>query len=239
MEEEAARQGTNEPEHLLGSPPVQGGEIQEARAFLRHADPVLARVIDASPDFQPREWLSELPPLDAFGTLVFQVIGQQLSVGATRRIFDRLRGLFGGDVPTPSQFLSASPDSLRRAGLSARKVATLRLLAAAFVDGRLSQSQLESLSDQDIETQLTAIPGIGPWTVQGFLIVALNRPDVVLPGDLALRKSIRRVYALGHLPTPAEVLQLAERWRPYRSLATAYLFQAAFDNTGQRGTEAV
>jgi DNA-3-methyladenine glycosylase II len=219
----------NEPEQILSSSQVNRGELQAAREFLRHADPILAQLIDTHPDFDPRAWLSELPKLDAFGTLVFQVIGQQLSVQATRRILDRLRELFGGNMPTPAQLLSASPDSLRSAGLSHRKVATLRLVAEYFVDGRLSQKRLEMLSDQDIEAQLTAIPGIGPWTVHGFLIIALNRTDVVLPGDLALRKSIQRVYKLSHLPTPDEVIQLAEHWRPYRSLATAYLFQAAFD----------
>ena len=224
----------NEPEHILSSSQENKEEIQVAREFLRHADPVLAQVIDTYPDFNPREWLSELPTLDAFGTLVFQVIGQQLSVQATRRILARLQDLFGGTMPAPTQLLAASPDDLRRAGLSNRKVATVRLLADYFVDGRLSQKQLEMLSDQDIEAQLTAIPGIGPWTVHGFLIIALNRTDVVLPGDLALRKSIQRVYKLPHLPTPDEVIQRAEHWRPYRSLATAYLFQAAFDTRQNR-----
>ena len=82
------------------------------------------------------------------------------------------------------------------------------------------------MSDQDIEALLTAIPGIGPWTVHGMLIIALSRPDVVLPGDLALRKVIRQTYHLDHLPSQDEVLRIAEPWRPYRSLATAYPFQA-------------
>ena len=74
--------------------------------------------------------------------------------------------------------------------------------------------------------KLTQVPGIGPWTVQGALILGLNREDVVLPGDLALRKAVRDAYQLDHLPTPTEVLAIAERWRPYRSLATLYLFRA-------------
>ena len=78
-------------------------------------------------------------------------------------------------------------------------------------------------------TALTAIPGIGPWTVQGALIIALQREDVVLPGDLALRKAIRSAYRLDHLPAQQEVLDIAEKWRPYRSLATSYLFSAAFE----------
>jgi DNA-3-methyladenine glycosylase II len=77
--------------------------------------------------------------------------------------------------------------------------------------------------------ELTAIPGIGPWTVQGALLIALQREDVVLPGDLALRKAIRAAYQLDHLPSPQEVLAVAEKWRPYRSLATSYLFSAAFE----------
>ena len=77
--------------------------------------------------------------------------------------------------------------------------------------------------------QLTAIPGIGPWTVQGALIIALQREDVVLPGDLALRKAVQLAYQLDHLPTEQEVLAIADRWRPYRSLATSYLFSAAFE----------
>ena len=81
-------------------------------------------------------------------------------------------------------------------------------------------------------TELTAIPGIGPWTVQGALIIALGRDDVVLPGDLALRKAIKAAYQLDHLPTQQEVLTIAEKWRPYRSLATSYLFSAAFEQTG-------
>src|SRR4051794_12440940 len=110
----------------------------EAREFLRNADPVLARLIDAHPDFRPRAWIEELPPLDAFGMLVFQVVGQQLSVRATRTILSRLEERFGGHLPSPSELLAAEPLLLRESGMSARKGATLRTLAERFVDGRLS-----------------------------------------------------------------------------------------------------
>jgi DNA-3-methyladenine glycosylase II len=200
-----------------------------ALAYLRRADPVLARLIDAHPGFDPRAWLKDLPAMDAFGALVFQVIGQQLSMLATRRILGRLQDLFGGQMPAPATLLAADPGDLRKAGLSRRKVATLRTVAAQFADGSLSGDDLRHLSDDDIVERLTAIPGIGPWTVHGFLIIALGRADVVLPGDLALRKAIQRAYQFDHLPSQQEVLQIAEPWRPYRSLATAYLFQAAFE----------
>jgi DNA-3-methyladenine glycosylase II len=197
-----------------------------ALAHLRAADPVLGRVIDAHPELVPRSWLKELPTMDAFGALIFQVAGQQLSVASTRRILERLWALFDGRNPTPAELLTADPAALRSTGLSGRKVETLRAVAQAFTDGTIDPGALASMSDEEILERLTAIKGIGPWTVQGMLIVALDRPDVVLPGDLALRKAIQRVYGLDALPTPDEVRERAEAWRPYRSLATAYLFGA-------------
>ena len=202
-----------------------------ARADLRKADPILARLIDAHPSFNPRAWLADLPSMDAFGALVFQVIGQQLSVQATRRILERLVELFGGAMPTPESVLSIAPEELVKVGLSRRKVATLREVAKRFTDGEWRDDELRQLSDREVEDRLTTVSGIGPWTVHGLLIIAFDRQDIMLPGDLALRKAIQRVYAMDHLPSEKEVLALAERWRPWRSLATAYLFQAAFEDS--------
>ncbi len=201
----------------------------KAREFLRNADPILARLIDARPDFRPRAWLEEFPSLDAFGTLIFQVIGQQLSVRATRTILSRLQERFGGRMPSPAELLGAGPQPLRDSGLSARKAATLRALAERFVDGGLSEERLSRLSDQEVVAALTEVPGIGPWTAHGFLIVALDRPDVLLTGDLALRRAIGRVYGFDHPPSDEEVNQLAERWRPYRTLAVSYLFASEYE----------
>jgi DNA-3-methyladenine glycosylase II len=202
---------------------------RKAREFLRTADPILARLIDAHPDFRPRAWLDELPPLDGFGTLIFQVAGQQLSVKATRAILSRLQGHFGGRIPTAAELLAADPQVVRASGFSARKVATLRALAERFADGRLSDEALSRMTDDEVVTVLTDVPGIGPWTAHGFLLVALDRPDVFLSGDLALRRAISRVYGFDHLPTEDELLRLAERWRPYRSLAVSYLFASEYD----------
>jgi DNA-3-methyladenine glycosylase II len=190
---------------------------------------VLARLIDAAPDFDPRAWLSWLPPMDLYGALLFQVTGQQLSVVVTRRILDRIQALFGGRLPAPAELLAADPGELRAAGLSWRKISTLRDLAGRLCDGRLNQDVLSGLPDEELLTELTQIPGIGPWTVQGAMLIALHREDVVLPGDLVLRKAVRTAYRLDHLPTQPEVLAIAERWRPYRSLATSYLFSAVFE----------
>lgn len=200
-----------------------------AREFLRKADPVLARVIDAHPEFRPRAWVNELPPFDAFGSLVFQVIGQQLSVSATRTILARLQQRFGGHMPSPAEVLAADPQELRASGMSTRKGATLRALAERFVDGRFNDEALARMTDDEIEAALTEVPGIGPWTAHGFLIFALDRPDVLLSGDLALRRAVERAYGLGHLPSDDDMVQLAERWRPYRSLAVSYLFASEFE----------
>jgi DNA-3-methyladenine glycosylase II len=167
--------------------------------------------------------------MDLYGALLFQVTGQQLSVASTRRIIARVEALFGGHLPGPAELLAVDPGTLREAGLSWRKVSTLRELADRFSDGRLDPDVLTSLPDDELLAELTAIPGIGPWTVQGAMIVALQREDVVLPGDLALRKAVRTAYGLDHLPTEQEVLAIAEPWRPYRSLATSYLFSAVFE----------
>ena len=121
---------------------------------------------------------------------------------------------------------------LRQARSSLRHADPVRDLAERMADGRLDPDVLSTRPDDELMAELTAIPGIGPWTVQGALLIALGREDVVLPGDLALRKAIQAAYQLDHLPTQQEVLAIAEKWRPYRSLATSYLFSAAFEQTG-------
>ena len=199
------------------------------RAYLRAHDPVLAPIIDARPDFRPRAWLDDLPPLDAFGTLIFQIAGQQLSVSSTRSILTRLEQHFGGRLPTASEALASDPHVFRESGMSVRKGETIRALAERFVDGRLSDKALQRMNDDEVETTLTAVPGIGPWTAHGFLLVALDRPDVLLTGDLALRHVVQRLYGFDHLPTDAEMLQTADRWRPYRSLAVSYLFASEYE----------
>jgi DNA-3-methyladenine glycosylase II len=203
--------------------------LPQARSYLRDVDPVLAQLIDDRPDFDPRAWMAQLPPMDLYGALLFQVTGQQLSVPATRRTLARIQALFGGHLPAPAELLAVDPSQLREAGLSWRKINTLRDLAQRMADGRLDQDVLSTLPDDELMAELTAISGIGPWTVQGAMLIALRREDVVLPGDLALRKAIQAAYRLDHRPTQEEVLAIAEKWRPYRSLATSYLFSAAFE----------
>jgi DNA-3-methyladenine glycosylase II len=201
----------------------------EARAQLREADPALGRLIDEHPDFDPHQWLEELPKMDAFGALVFQVVGQQLSVSSVRAILGRLEELFDGRLPQPQELLDTDPEAIRAAGLSHRKVETLRTLAERFLVDGLGEESFLNASDEEIEAKLTAIPGIGPWTVRGFLMIELDRPDVFPAGDLALRRAVMRLYGLDRMPSEQELLDIAERWKPYRSLAAGYLFLSEFD----------
>jgi DNA-3-methyladenine glycosylase II len=206
---------------------ARGQEIREGLAWLHAADPVLARLIDDRPDFDPDVWVRRLPAMDLFGALVFQVIGQQISVIASTAIFARLTQRFGGRVPDAAELAAADQETLRGLGLSRRKATTVLDLAQRFSDGRLSGNELRELPDQEVIRRLTEVKGVGAWTVQGALLIALQRPDVIRPDDLALRQAIRARYGLGRLPDPAEVADLAQRWRPYRSLASSLLLAAA------------
>src|SRR5215831_295691 len=149
--------------------------VQEARSHLHSADPVVARLIDVRPDFDPHAWIAQLPPMDLYGALLFQIVGQQLSVAATRRTLERIQALFAGHLPSPAELLAVDPGSLRQAGLSWRKIGTLRDLAERLSDGRLDVDALSRLSDDGFVAALTAISGIGPWTAQGALLIALQR----------------------------------------------------------------
>ncbi len=202
-------------------------EIRAGLAWLHAADPVLARVIDERPDFDPDVWVRRLAAMGLFGALVFQIIGQQISVIAATAISVRLTERFGGRVPDAGELAAVDQGTLRSLGLSRRKAATVLDLAQRFSDGRLSEAELRELPDQEVIRRLTEVKGIGAWTVQGALLIALQRPDVIRPDDLALRRSIQARYGLADLPDPAEVADIAWPWRPYRSLASSLLLAAA------------
>jgi DNA-3-methyladenine glycosylase II len=144
---------------MTTSTPDVVARLQVARAWLQAADPVVAGLIDRRPDYDPRRRLDGIPPMDLFGALVFQVMGQQLSVASRRRILDRIREIFGGHLPSPAELLQADPAGLRQAGLSARKVSTLRDLAERLTDGRLNVDALSALPDEQIIAELTRFPG--------------------------------------------------------------------------------
>jgi DNA-3-methyladenine glycosylase II len=201
-------------------------EIRAGLAWLHAADPVLARLIDYHPDFDPDVWLARLPPMNLFGALVFAIIGQQISVIAATAIFGRLTARFGGRVPDAGELAALDQETLHGLGLSRRKAGTVLDLARRFGDGRLSEAGLRELPDEEVVRRLTEVKGVGAWTVQGALLIALRRPDVVRSDDLALRRAVQAHYGFDRLPEPAEVAGLAQRWRPYRSLASSLLLAA-------------
>lgn len=168
-----------------------------------------------------------MPTLDLFGALVFQVIGQQISVVAATAIFGRLLERLHGRAPDPDDLVGLDPETLRELGLSRKKASTVLDLAQRFRDGRLSEAELRMLPDEEAVGQLTEVKGVGPWTAKGALLIALQRPDLVRADDVALRHSIQAEYGLDHLPNPDEVAALAHRWSPYGSLASSLLLATA------------
>ncbi len=138
--------------------------------------------------------------------------------------------LFGGRTPTPKELLAADPEELRGVGLSRAKVAFLRDLAEHVEDGELRLDELAELPDEEVAAQLIAVKGLGPWTVDMFMIFHLGRPDILPVGDLGVRRAAQILHGMDELPTPAELTALAEPWRPYRSLASLYLWRS-LDNT--------
>jgi DNA-3-methyladenine glycosylase II len=163
---------------------------------------------------------------DAYVALVRAVVGQQLSTKAARTIYERLVGLFDDGVPRPEQLLAADEDALRGAGLSGRKVEYLRDLASHVVNGELELDRLTKLSDSEVIEEVTAVRGLGRWTAEMFLIFHLGRPDVISGGDLGIRRAIQIEYGLDELPTPDEVIERAEAWKPRRTLASIYLWES-------------
>jgi DNA-3-methyladenine glycosylase II len=193
-------------------------------AALRAADPVLRRVIDSVGSLgDPRDGR----PDDHYGALVRAIVGQQLSTRAARAIYQRLVDRFGGRTPTPEEVLADDTEGLRTAaGLSHAKVKYLRSLAQHVVDGSLELERLDELSDDEVIAELVAVKGLGVWTAHMFLMFHLGRPDVLPVGDLGIRRAVRDVYGLDELPAPARLEEIAEPWRPYRTLACRYLWQS-------------
>jgi DNA-3-methyladenine glycosylase II len=156
--------------------------------------------------------------------LIYSIIGQQISGYAARAIAGRLQERFGGRIPTPSELLAMDPADLRKVGLSGRKVEYVRSLAEHVKSGELQIDHLDKLSDDQVREQITASRGLGRWTADMFLLINLERPDILPTGDLGIRSAVQRLYRLDHVPTEREVDAIGEKWRPNRSLASFYLW---------------
>ena len=169
-------------------------------------------------------------PDDAYGTLVRAITGQQLSTKAAQTIYGRLTDLFGGRTPTPQEIIDTEPEQLRAIGLSNAKAAYLRDLAEHIVDGELPIDKLAEMPDKLVYERLIEVKGLGRWTIDMFLMFHLGRPDILPVGDLGIRKAIQVHYGFEALPSPAQMEETAEPWRPHRTLASIYLWES-LDNT--------
>lgn len=203
--------------------------MTKAQRALAEADPVLGALIERIGPLSIGERerrRSTRRPQDPFGALVRTIVGQQLSTKAARTIHGRLLEVFGGKTPTPRQLVDAREGDLRAAGLSGRKVSYLRDLAHHVLDGTLEIDRLGELGDQEVIDEIVAVRGLGRWSAEMFLIFHLERPDVISGGDLGIRRAVQLAYDLDAMPAPDEVVDRADRWRPYRSLACLYLWES-------------
>jgi DNA-3-methyladenine glycosylase II len=204
---------------------VDGAWRREAPvAHLRRRDRTLRAVVDAVGPLDVARW-TRGRPRDPFGSLLRSIVGQQLSVAAARSIFARVVEANGGASPTPEELLRLSESKLRAAGLSGAKVLYARDLARHVLAGELDLPRLRRLEDDGVREAITAVKGLGPWTADMFLMFHLRRPDVLPVGDLGLRRAVERTYGVS-LPTAAALTTLAEPWRPYRTLASLYLWES-------------
>jgi DNA-3-methyladenine glycosylase II len=198
----------------------------DGRSVLREADPRMRALVDAEPDVNPDELLGGMPR-DLWGALVLQVIGQQLSLAAAAAISLRLDALSDGRLPTPAELLATDVDTLRGIGLSRAKAAYLHDLAARMRDGRLDIDRLRVLDDDAARTELTQVKGVGRFTADGVLMLALQRQDVWPAADLALRRAVERVWKLDRPASIAAVDAIGDRFRPWCTLAAVYLYRTA------------
>ena len=197
--------------------------MKEAIHHLRQSDPILSEIIDRVGEYQ----IAFRDP--DFETLVKSIVFQQLSGRVANVIFGRLAKAAGEKV-TPESILKLRPSRMRRLGLSTQKTAYIRDLARHARDGTVVFEDLRELPDGEVIERLTQVKGIGVWTVHMFLIFALRRTDVLPVGDLGIRNAIRKAYGLAELPQPAEMEELAQRWRPYCSVASWYLWRSVEPN---------
>jgi len=225
----ASRKTTARPESTA-TRAATAGALDDPKALraLRQTDPVLARAIDAIGPFTlPRELRATK---SVYGALAEAIVSQQLSGKAAATIYGRVCALFPGTRggPQPEQILSASDALLRGAGLSGAKTRALRDLAEKSLAGEVpTLAQARRLSDDEVIARFSAVRGIGRWTAEMFLIFRLGRPDVLPVDDFGVRKGFALAYGHAELPKPRALAEHGERWAPWRTVASWYLWRVA------------
>ena len=165
-------------------------------------------------------------PENYFRRLCREIIGQQLASEASKAIFSRFEDLFSNRKITPRKVLKIPHRVMRKAGLSNAKAKYVRNLAERVVNKELKLGDFKDLSNEQVVVELTKVKGIGPWTAEMFLMFTLAREDVFSPGDLGLRKAIKKVYGLKEMPTIEQVEKISDRWKPYRTYACLVLWES-------------
>ena len=190
-------------------------------------DPNLTRIIERIGDYQIKKRNNH------FAVLIESIISQQLASAAAEAIFSRFKKLYP-KFPTSGQILDTKNAKLRSVGLSGMKIEYLKDLSQKIEDGKLKMKSLSKMTDDEIIEHLTQVKGIGRWTAEMFLIFSLGRLDVLPVGDLGLRKGVQMAFSMSELPKPKEVEKIGMRRKPYRSIATWYLWKSLqkFDKIG-------
>jgi DNA-3-methyladenine glycosylase II len=197
-------------------------DYTRARRVLLRRDPILAALIRRHGPCG----LVAARRADHFSALVRAITGQQLSTKAAATIYARMAALMPGGVPTPEGFAALTDEQLRAAGMSRQKIAYLRDLCAKVTKGTLDLQSLDALSDDEVIAALVTVKGIGRWSAEMFLIFRLLRPDVLPVADLGIVVAVQRAYKLRKRPTAERLRTLGEAWRPYRSVASWYLWRS-------------
>jgi DNA-3-methyladenine glycosylase II len=199
--------------------------------YLVNSDPILGEVIKKA-SVLPRE--AGRTREDYFRSLIISIVNQQLSGKAAATIFKRFEELFIDEAkkkgvrrkkfPTPADVLKMPKSKLRKVGLSEMKVSFIKDLAAKIIDKTVNLKEIDTWTDEEVIEHLTRVKGIGRWTAEMFLMFSLGRDDVFSYGDLALRKAMQKMYKLKKTPTPAQAAKISAAWKPYRTLASRYLW---------------
>jgi DNA-3-methyladenine glycosylase II len=208
-------------------------DYDRARRHLLRRDPVLAAIIKQ----YGACGLAAAQRADHFSALLRAIVFQQLSTKAASTIYGRLVGLLPDSVPTATGLAALNEEQLRAAGISRQKAGYIRDLCAKVASGAVPLDALETMTDDEVARALTKIKGIGRWSADMFLMFRLHRPDIFPVGDLGIVTAVKKVYGL-RKPTPERLHKLGDRWKPYRSVASWYLWRSLGSAPGQAAASA-
>jgi 3-methyladenine DNA glycosylase/8-oxoguanine DNA glycosylase len=221
---------------MINQPQALPFDLATAVAHLCACDPCIARLVQEAVPFDPNIDHTQSP----YESLMESIAYQSISGKAATTIFARVKSLSAtGKIPTPQEMLKLKTPALREAGLSGAKILAMKDLAQKTIDGIIpTHEEAQKLSDDELVERLVSVRGIGAWTVEMFLIFRLGRPDVLPIHDLGVKKGWSVAYNKKHMPRPKELLAFGERWRPYRTVASWYLWRA-FEKAGYATTNKI